>query len=127
MAETLDNTIVVIEGQAGAGKTTAAQMLAESYGFSNFNTGTLFRATAAALLYEGANKLFEDKIFFVCKGGSDNGVLRDRFEGGENQWLALDELLGKDKKFSSVHDELKIIQTDSWMIEKAVRYNQSLF
>lgn len=54
MAETLDNTIIVIEGQAGAGKTTVAQSLAESYGFSNFNTGTLFRATAAAMLYEGA-------------------------------------------------------------------------
>lgn len=43
---------IVIEGQGGAGKTTAAQLLAESHGLSNFNTGTLFRATAAAMLYE---------------------------------------------------------------------------
>lgn len=45
----LAKDIVVIEGLGGAGKTTTAQNLARHYGYSNFNTGTLFRAAAAAI------------------------------------------------------------------------------
>lgn len=52
MRESIED-IVVIEGFGGAGKTTAAQNLATYYGYSNFNTGTLFRASAAATLLEG--------------------------------------------------------------------------
>lgn len=46
---------IVIEGQGGAGKTTAAQILASQYGLNNFNTGTLFRATSTAILMEGVH------------------------------------------------------------------------
>jgi cytidylate kinase len=53
MAENIGRKIIVIEGTGGAGKTTTAQILAARFGLSNFNTGTLFRATAAKMLYEG--------------------------------------------------------------------------
>jgi cytidylate kinase len=56
MTEFVDRNIIVFEGLGGAGKTTAAQILADRYGYSNFNTGTLFRATAAAILLEGVQQ-----------------------------------------------------------------------
>jgi len=47
---------ICIQGQGGAGKTTAAQFLASQYGYSNFNTGTLFRASAAAIMLDNTSK-----------------------------------------------------------------------
>lgn len=77
--------VIVIEGTGGAGKTTTAQLLSRRHGLSNFNTGTLFRATAATMLYENiplaetadfveqANYLVENdgSSLFVAVDGSD--------------------------------------------------------
>lgn len=52
MTEYIGNNVVVIEGEGGAGKTTVAQIVSREYGSSNFNTGTLFRATAAGMILE---------------------------------------------------------------------------
>lgn len=52
MTEVLGSKVIVIEGMGGAGKTTTAQILATQYGLSTFNTGTLFRAVAASMLYD---------------------------------------------------------------------------
>lgn len=52
MKELLDNTIL-IEGRSGAGKTTAAQLLATRYGYKTLNSGTIFRSVAAAILLHG--------------------------------------------------------------------------
>lgn len=92
-------------------------------------TGLELGFTVAGVYHEHVRadetgELFEDKIFFVCRGESVSGDLQDHFEGGENQWLTIDEFLGKDKKFSSVQDELKIIETDTWMIEKTTQYTE---
>ena len=54
MSNYLQETIV-LEGLSGVGKTTAAQNLATYHGYSNFNTGSLFRATAAAMLLEAVD------------------------------------------------------------------------
>jgi cytidylate kinase len=62
MAENIGRKVIVIEGTGGAGKTTTAQVLAARYGLNNFNTGTLFRATAATMLHEGIT-LFEAADF----------------------------------------------------------------
>jgi cytidylate kinase len=65
MAEIIGQNVIVIEGFGGSGKTTVAQKLAKRYGLSNFNTGTLFRATAAAILHEGI--ALEDTADFVTE------------------------------------------------------------
>lgn len=52
MTEVSGSKVIVIEGMGGAGKTTTAQILATQYGLSTFNTGTLFRAVAASMLYD---------------------------------------------------------------------------
>ncbi|GMV81716.1 MAG: cytidylate kinase [Planctomycetota bacterium] len=44
--------IVAIDGPAGSGKSTAAQMLAEAEGFAHINTGAMYRAVAY-LVVEG--------------------------------------------------------------------------
>lgn len=95
-------------------------------------TGLQAEFTIAGVYHEHVrtdetNKLFEDKIFFICKAENIQGELQERFEGGENQWLTLKEFQGKDKKFSSVHQELKIIETNTWMVEDTVVYQKEMF
>ncbi|MBC7174489.1 MAG: (d)CMP kinase, partial [Polyangiaceae bacterium] len=45
--------VVAIDGPAGAGKSTAARMLAERLGFVLVDTGSLYRGTAYAALERG--------------------------------------------------------------------------
>lgn len=71
-------------------------------------------------------ELFEDKLFFICRATSIEGEVMELFEGGENHWLTLDEFQAKDKKFSSIENELKIHQTDTWLIEATTEYDNSL-
>lgn len=67
MTEFLDRNIIVIEGLGGAGKTTAAQGLAQRYGYINLNTGTLFRASAAAARLEGVQDTEIDSFLGQAK------------------------------------------------------------
>jgi CMP/dCMP kinase len=50
--------VVAIDGPAGAGKSTAARMLAERLGFVLVDTGSLYRGTALAALRRGVS--FDD-------------------------------------------------------------------
>lgn len=72
-------------------------------------------------------ELMEDKIFFICKGRDAKGELKEEFEGGKNHWLTLDELEQKDKKFQSLEYERKILETETWLIEKTLFYGQESF
>jgi ADP-ribose pyrophosphatase YjhB (NUDIX family) len=73
------------------------------------------------------HKLMEDKLFFICRGRNVRGVLQTEFEGGKNQWMTLDELQKKDKKFKSLEFELKIIKRDTWLIEETTWYSKDKF
>ena len=47
------STVVAIDGPAGSGKSTVAQLLAAKLGFTYVNTGSLYRAVAWAALNQG--------------------------------------------------------------------------
>lgn len=49
------STVVAIDGPAGAGKSTAAKLLAAELGISYINTGSLYRALALAAIESGAD------------------------------------------------------------------------
>ncbi len=72
--------VVAIDGPAGAGKSTAARMLAERLGFVLVDTGSLYRGTALAAAERGVS--FDDGPAL----GAMAGTLSFRFEprsGGE--------------------------------------------
>lgn len=71
--------------------------------------------------------MLEDKLFFICEATDVDGEIKEHFEGGNNQWLPINELLSKDKHFSSVEDELKILNSETWLIEKSVRQDRETF
>ena len=47
------STVVAIDGPAGSGKSTVAQLLAAKLGFTYVNTGSLYRAVAWAASNQG--------------------------------------------------------------------------
>lgn len=73
------------------------------------------------------DELMEDKIFFICRASNIRGKLQEKFEGGENQWLTIEEFRQKDKKFSSIDDELKIMTTNTWLLERSTQYKSDIF
>lgn len=66
--------VIAIDGPAASGKGTIARRLAEKYGFHHLDTGLLYRATAAALLADGA-PLDDDVRAAEAARGLDLGLL----------------------------------------------------
>ncbi|MDY0190377.1 MAG: (d)CMP kinase [Desulfuromonas sp.] len=50
---TTDGLIVAIDGPSGAGKSTLSKLLAQRLGYTNINTGAMFRAVALAIKRSG--------------------------------------------------------------------------
>ena len=70
------NTVVAIDGPAGAGKSTVARLLADKMNFTYVNTGSLYRAVAwslknAGLSVDEVSQEFLDKLSLEY----ENGVL----------------------------------------------------
>lgn len=79
-------------------------------------------------VYEAeSGKLLEDKIFFVVRGTHVQGTLIRDFEGGHHEWLTIDELARKDKKFDSFEYEMKILNAQEWLVERETRYSKQDF
>lgn len=66
------------------------------------------------------SEMLEDKIFYVCRGVDVKGQLSEYFEGGHNQWMTFDEAYKKDKKFQSFKDEIDILDSKDWLLERIV-------
>ena len=60
------STVVAIDGPAGAGKSTAAKMLAARLGIAYINTGSLYRALALAAANSGMNPHHELPADFLA-------------------------------------------------------------
>lgn len=50
-------------------------------------------------------QLLEDKYFFVVRANSPKGKLKEKFEGGKNQWLTKTEIF----KLPNLFDDVKLI------------------
>jgi CMP/dCMP kinase len=85
MAEESTRLVVAIDGPAGAGKSTAAKMLAERLGYSLLDTGAIYRTLALLARREGidwadgpgVSRLADGlDIAFALEGGSNHVFLR---------------------------------------------------
>lgn len=66
---------------------------------------------------QDSNAMLEDKMFFVIKGTNPTGSLVERFEGGRNQWMSVDEARLKGKLFASFDAELDIAAGNAVFVE----------
>jgi len=85
MTEESTRLVVAIDGPAGAGKSTAAKMLAERLGYSLLDTGAIYRTLALLARREGVDwgdgpgvaRLARDlAIGFAFEGGANHVYLR---------------------------------------------------
>lgn len=67
--------IVAIDGPAGAGKSTVAQMLAEALGFMRVDTGAMYRAVALATIDAGLSITDADAVSTLAKRLLDERAL----------------------------------------------------
>jgi 8-oxo-dGTP pyrophosphatase MutT (NUDIX family) len=79
------------------------------------------------ILMKESEELIEDKVFFICLAQNIKGELVREFEGGRNHWLTVEELAKKEKKFDSLESELKILNSEEWLIEKKLYYSEESF
>ncbi len=78
--------IIAIDGPAGAGKSTAARLLARELGYTYLDTGAMYRAVAWAVLQEGFETLDQHELGFRLPRISldfvvENGVLNTYYNG----------------------------------------------
>lgn len=59
--------VVAIDGPAGAGKSTAARMLAERLGFEFLDTGAMYRCVTLAALQAGVDPRDQDAVALLAK------------------------------------------------------------
>ncbi len=76
---------------------------------------------------EESGELLEDKIFFVASGQNPKGSLTKDFEGGHNEWLTFDDAYKKPKKFDSFKNEIDILDSDEWLVERLTIYSKKAF
>jgi ADP-ribose pyrophosphatase YjhB (NUDIX family) len=69
----------------------------------------------------------EDKIFHILSGRKVSGKLREKFEGGRNAWMKIDELSSIKKKYASCDIETKIGIGNESFVEKTQVYNKDEF
>ncbi|HSX14328.1 MAG TPA: NUDIX hydrolase [Candidatus Saccharimonadales bacterium] len=59
---------------------------------------------------EGTDEKIEDKMFFVVRCINHRGKLIEKFEGGENSWMSLEEARKYPKRYSSFETELEMVE-----------------
>lgn len=62
------NTVVTIDGLAGAGKSTVARKLANKLRFVHLNSGALYRSVALELINRGINALSDELLVELSSG-----------------------------------------------------------
>ena len=91
----------------------------------------------ATLMYRGVyheltnshetQEVLEDKIFHVVYGSDPQGELIQDFEGGHNEWLGLESIESKDKKYKSFDLELSVGRGEQSFIEAEQVYEKGEF
>ena|SRR6185437_6633845 len=73
--------VIAIDGPAGSGKSTLAALLARKYGYTNIETGAMYRALALSATKH--NLSFEDEHALVSLAGRSQIELQARPEGNK--------------------------------------------
>lgn len=88
-----NNTIITIDGPAGAGKTTVAKEVAKRLGFLYLDTGAMYRAMTLKALTEGITSETIDKLIEITARTELKVEKSD--ETGMRIWLDGEEVTGK--------------------------------
>lgn len=56
-------------------------------------------------------EILEDKIFFIVAGKNPKGTLLEKFDGGRNAWLTMEEVKAKELVFDGMDEVTKIAQS----------------
>ncbi|TAK89057.1 NUDIX hydrolase [Patescibacteria group bacterium] len=77
---------------------------------------------------EGEEEAVEDKVFFVVHCTNSSGELIEKFEGGINQWMTVDEARLLEKRYTSFETELEmILGTKGVFVEETHHYTKDEF
>ena len=72
--------------------------------------------------YSQQNELLEDKYFLTFRASSTKGKLVETFEGGKNQWMTKDQLLGQEDLFDDIEEILNMVEDDQFkFVEKSYK------
>lgn len=72
-----------------------------------------------------SKRLLEDKIFLCVYATEFSGELVERFEGGFNRWMTVDEFHKQDKRFESVDEFMRLIDEGETFAEREFFYDES--
>jgi ADP-ribose pyrophosphatase YjhB (NUDIX family) len=80
------------------------------------------------MFLEGELEATEDKMFFLVHCTNVHGKLIEKYEGGINQWMTLDEARLLDKRYSSFETELAMITEGKQVfVEETHHYSKDEF
>ena len=69
--------------------------------------------------------LLEDKLFLCVYATEFSGELMERFEGGYNRWMTVDEFHQQDKRFESVDEFMNLMDAGETFVEREFYYDES--
>jgi ADP-ribose pyrophosphatase YjhB (NUDIX family) len=92
-------------------------------------TGLLGDITVKAVFhkmdYMPDGRMLEDKHFYVVRADQTRGDFTPAFEGGENYWYTMKEIMALENVFSSMDTTAKLIESaDMVFVEKAFEYSE---
>lgn len=71
---------------------------------------------------EDSREILEDKLFVILRADSYSGELSNKWHGGTNVWMTLDELLKTEKYFASTPKMIQLLQSGLSYAEDDVTY-----
>jgi ADP-ribose pyrophosphatase YjhB (NUDIX family) len=74
-----------------------------------------------------SGELLEDKVFFVVHCTEVDGQLVERYEGGRNAWMTVEEAERLPKVFNSLRVELEILRREEVFVELRQEYSREVF
>jgi cytidylate kinase len=107
----ITETIIAVDGPAGAGKSTVARLLARQLGYAYLDTGAMYRAIAWALLQEGFESVEREdleshlprlSLDFSIENGALNIYFRGKRLDHELRMLGISEKASRISQIKSV-------------------------
>jgi len=96
-------------------------------------TGLVARHRLAGVIHDqvvqdDTGQLLEDKLFFVMHCTDAHGEMKDRFEGGHNEWMTMEEVKAKAPKlFKNFDGRLEIVRGPVAITEQVIRFSGEEF
>lgn len=113
---------IAIDGPAGAGKSTAARMVAEKFGYIYVDTGAMYRAMALYVLREGIDPADQEAVEAAC-GAADISL---EYKDGVQQVLLSGENVTDEIRTAKVSRTASAVSAYGAVREKLVELQRKL-